>query len=222
MISLRDLLFSALALLSRHVIIVEPFQPVSVQHSRNTHHRRQFISQNKILLLAGKQKTSEATKKRSRRPTSKRRSEVKNPDEVETWRIYGVDVDPDSLGRTPSKKEKTDIPPEKLYLTGAVLKSLLARLRIKTDGDESLPPDLIDAKVIRRSIDARRRRGSDPKYTYVVDVDIAKGKARELKFVHQSGRMERMSHAEKQINVGAKSVDGDSPKVVIVGAGPGD
>jgi hypothetical protein len=94
------------------------------------------------------------------------------------------------------------------------------------DEEFALPPELVDARVIRRSVDARRRNGSDPKYTYVVDVDITKVNARDFKFVHQPGRMERLnceSGAKKGNEMDADELDNKSslPKVLIVGAGPG-
>ena len=174
------------------VSFVESFQLVSLTNMRyqNSIHTKRLLAVN----------DSDGTKrKRSIRPrSSKRRSinlskEIKNPDDVETWRIYGVDVSPDSLamGSNENIKEVPGdtkaAPPETTYLTAPVIESLLSRLRIKVDDSRSngftmLPPDLIDARVIRRSLDARRRRASDPKYTYVIDVDITKGNARKLKF----------------------------------------
>lgn len=171
-----------------------------------------------------------ASRKRSPRPRSQRSKsvskDIKNPDQVETWRIYGVDVSPDTLG--PIRKEKTteDAPPDKAYLTAPVLESLLSRLRIKKDDSSTdLPPQLIDARVVRRSIDARRRRCSDPKFTYVIDVDLTRRNVRECRFVHQQGRMERMGNSDIKVQSEASNaamIDGKKsmPKVVIVGAGP--
>ena len=215
------------------VSLAGAFQPVSNTSRQclniNCRHHHHHIS---TILFAKKQAANDSPKrKRSSRPRSAKKrkpleKDIKNPDQVETWRIYGVDVTPDSLG--PNRKEKTIevVPPEKSYLTPPVLESLLSRLRIKKDGstDNDLPKPLIDARVIRRSIDARRRRGSDPKFTYVVDVDITKGNARECRFVHQPGRMERISHSEAkdEDNTAANTIDEDKPmpKVLIVGAGP--
>jgi len=78
-------------------------------------------------------------------------------------------------------------------MTTPVLKSLLKCLQIKPnpslenskDEEFALPTELIDARVISRFINARLRNGLDPKYTYIMDVDITKGNARDFKFVHQ-------------------------------------
>jgi len=220
------------------VSFVESFQLVSLTNMRyqNSIHTKRLLA---VI-------DSDGTKrKRSIRPrSSKRRSinfskEIKNPDDVETWRIYGVDVSPDSLamGSNENIKEAPGdtkaAPPETTYLTAPVIESLLSRLRIKVDDSRSngftmLPPDLIDARVIRRSLDARRRRASDPKYTYVIDVDITKGNARKLKFVHQPGRMERTKHnpgvKNRATSMDVSDIAGRKslPRVVIVGAGPGE
>jgi hypothetical protein len=224
MMSLLHLLVIFANVWRRLLMPVESFQSVSII-SRQTRYINQSIS---YRLFAEEQKSSRELPERKHPARSKKRRSIKNPHEVETWRVYGVDVSPDSL--EPNRQEKTNknVHPEKSYMTTPVIKSLLSRLRIKKDsGDDSvLPPEMIDARVIRRSIDARRRRGSDPKYTYVVDVDITKRNAREFRFVHQPGRMERMSYnssAKADVKTGNDSTNrGSLPKVVIVGAGPGE
>jgi hypothetical protein len=127
---------------------------------------------------------------------------------AEVWRIYGIDVDPDSLARGTSSSttssSSSSLPPDRAYLTPPVLSALLSRLRISPDEYSSaplLPPQLIDARVVRRSIDARRRGGCDPKYSYVIDVTIAKGMAdaaRDMNLMHRPGRTERVSVAERR------------------------
>eukprot|EP00804_Cyclotella_cryptica_P008136 CCRYP_004616-RC/>CCRYP_004616-RC protein AED:0.05 eAED:0.05 QI:123/0.62/0.77/1/0.37/0.44/9/2114/748 len=245
MISLCIIVF-----LCRHASFVEPFQSVPTWSPNLIYKYRGQYSYNreKSFFLSSVRKTSieQTQKPRSRRSRSSRRrsssltKDLKHPDAVETWRIYGVDVDPDSLGCSSKKtrsnekdKAHQDVSPERLYMTTPVLTSLLTRLRIKPnhlvddskDDQVELPPELIDTRVIRRSTDARRRKGSDPKYTYVVDVDITKGNARALKFVHQPGRMERVnfeSDLKKRNEVDADGLDNRAtlPKVLIIGAGP--
>ena len=237
------------------VSLAQAFQPSISLHRQLQH---QHINTSTLLPLdASSAKTSEETKptshssnpKRSRRKShsgKKRRKsqqrELKNPTELETWRIYGVDVNPDNLGPIVSdKRRRTDnisdaLPSERAYLTPPVLSSLLARLRIEPctveevniDGTTkiSLPPQLRDARVVRRSVDARRRRGADPKYTYVVDIITTREVAvRELKLVHQPGRVERIGFANS-IDSAAKEVmpsnedDGENesnskPKIII-------
>lgn len=161
---------------------------------------------------------SSNTKRRRRKSHSgkkrrKSQQQIKNPNELETWRIYGVDVNPDNLGPIIlDKRRRTDnnsdaLPSERAYLTPAVLSSLLSRLRIEPDTVEKaivvdtkipLPPQLRDARVVRRSVDARRRRGADPKYTYVIDITTTREVAvKELKLVHQPGRVERMNSVDE-------------------------
>jgi uncharacterized FAD-dependent dehydrogenase len=203
---------------------VKPFQSVSTDIKRPSPNYKNQDTR----LLAENQKTSTDAPKRKRsiRSTSGKKKvgkDIKNPDAVETWRIYGVDVNPDSLGSIDEKV--CDVHPEKSYMTASVLESLLKRLRIKTNDSKigNMPPQLIDARVVRRSIDARRRRGSDPMFTYVVDVDITKGNASECRFIHQPGRMERMGESDAKVCVektSNKKEDGALPKVLIVGAGP--
>jgi len=172
-------------------------------------------------------------KGRRGRRNHKQTGQVKNPNEIETWRVYGINVNPDDMSSSIANKQSDDIPSERSYLTPPVLESLLSRLRIKSDNSSSvegtdntiqLPPQLMDVVVVRRSIDARRRRGADPKYTYVVDIKLRREVAvKELNLSHQPGRMERLgSNSEKKvINT---SIDEDKevkkPKIVIVGAGP--
>ena len=160
----------------------------------------------------------------------KQTRQVKNPNEIETWRVYGIDVNPDDMT---SIAANDDIPSERSYLTPPVLESLLSRLRIKSESSSNssienadttiqLPPQLMDVVVVRRSIDARRRRGTDPKYTYVVDIKLRREvAAKELKLSHQPGRMERLgsNNNKKVINTIDENKDVKKPKIVIVGAG---
>ncbi|KAL3821813.1 hypothetical protein ACHAXA_003315 [Cyclostephanos tholiformis] len=188
--------------------------------------------------------------------------------EVEVWRIYGIDVYPDDLVRGTSSSTSseggststsTSLPPDRAYLTPPVLSSLLSRLRIdktefyplpSTSSSSSssssssyplLPPQLADARVVRRSIDARRRKGSDPKYSYVIDVTIARGidAERELNLIHRPGRTERVAFVRGGPRKGMTAVDDPiiiapsssndgatddihvgRPRIIIVGAGP--
>lgn len=167
---------------------------------------------------------------------------LKNPWEVETWRVYSVDVDPDALGSSASTTNRrspineggsaTKIPPERSYLTPPVLRCLLSRLRIDYDVDDSdysvapvsLPPQLKDATVVRRSLDARRRRGANPKYTYVIDISLTREAARELNLSHQPGKMEIMGKltdsTANEIDAGGGERPGSKPKILIIGSGP--
>lgn len=229
----RNSLTSIVACL--YISFAQTFQPTSTticQRSQTIilmEHRDSVIE-----LFAEQTKTVKrnSERRRSHSRSFNRRSgrftpDVKNPDEVDTWRIFGVDVSPDELGPNRKGKSELDVSPEKSYMTKPVLESLLSRLRIKREvvgtNEIELPPELISARVIRRSIDARRRKGSDPKYTYVIDVDITRGNARAFKFVHQPGRMERVNNSSVKRHM-ANELDNQKsmPKVVIVGAGPGN
>lgn len=81
--------------------------------------------------------------------------------------------------------------------------------------------------MVRRSVDARRRRGVNPKYSYVVDVTLAKGvdPKRELNLEHRPGRTESMGKKEptrKEDNDddSASGASVTKPTIIIVGAGP--
>lgn len=161
------------------------------------------------------------------------KKEWKDPNEIVTWRCYGIDIHPDVLGPLPNidkRKDKRDgaiTPSERSYLTPPVISSLLSRLRIKTvETGYHLPPILKDARVVRRSLDARRRKGSDPKYTYVIDIDLTREAERILGLTQQPGRMEVMdenklkSHNNDNISNDAEESNKEKPRIVIVGAGP--
>ena len=188
--------------------------------------------------------TSKKKKRKGRHNVKRRRQQrepLKNPNEIETWRIYGIDCHPDELTSSSSvsnkRKEKDDgmIQSKYSYLSPPVLLSLLSRLRIKkqdTQNDEDfdtsastapiqLPPQLKDAYVVRRSIDARRRRGADPKFTYVIDITLTREVAiRELKLMHQPGKMERLGKKKPASTNSNMNKPITKPKIIIVGAGP--
>jgi len=121
---------------------------------------------------------------------------------AQTWRSFVVNVHPDLLSDVPELSKKNDIPVDKLYLSPPVLQALYSRLRIKQDADK-----LLDVRVIQRSLDARktRRPGEEPgpRFTYVIDVDVADHVAQELRFRQQPGRMELLSSEMKSQNESA-------------------
>lgn len=155
-----------------------------------------------------------------------------------TWRIFGIDVDPDLLGESSIAMDKNDqgiVPLDKMYLSQPVVDSLLKRLKLDRSpkqkqllNDVKIPTQIDDIRVVRRSLDARKKRRSidctGPKYTYVLDVDLASSV--ELK--HQPGRNEIVSDDMKSIKYGYKEHESDIdknaskelPKVIVVGAGP--
>lgn len=186
----------------------------------------------------------------------------------ETWRLFGIEVHPDRLGHnavSPMEGQLKNrnnaivgVAPEKAYLTQPVLDALLSKLRLKgsyetqhietmaathNGGMESpvtvLPLELKDVRVVRRSLDARKKRrggsdgGSGPRYNYVLDIDVSPTQVKRLRLKHRPGLMERLSNKSKDVDNTAskpKSIDeqnsdnadadANKPTVAIVGAGP--
>ena len=238
----------------RHLLLHVCIIPLFVVHTFHIHstvsfsHHPSYI--NSVLNPDGGDASSprvSKTKPKQHRQQQRKEITTKNRTDLETWRIFGIDVDPDALGTSVTTRNvaETDnsIPsPDRSYLSPPVLASLLSRLRIKSDtvassinDDESiivLPPQLKDARVVRRSIDARRRRGAPPKYSYVIDVTLSKEVAsHQLKLSHQPGRMERLVIQKDRINDTTKEgillpitnhgiESNTKQKIIIVGAGP--
>lgn len=144
------------------------------------------------------------------------------------------------------KKDMAD----KMFLTQPVILNVMKRLGIstkKTPGGEeeqwspdNLPPQFASIRVVRRSLDARKKRprdagGGGPRYVFVVDVDLKASYVDDLRLNPQSGRLEPYSSSGDRPliskDVSSSTItDGDdndatnSPpekkRVVIVGAGP--
>ena len=176
------------------------------------------------------------------------------------WRLFGVEVHPDNLGlnavspmegrlrRSVSDEDEVEtFPPDKAYLTQPVLDALLANLRFKRRDDDIgsnqsdidtetpvtvLPKELKDARIVRRSLDARKKRrrgGFGPRYNYVIDIEVSPVAAQKLRLKHRPGLMERLSShdgaktLQHQEIIHESSDDQESPSkpvVAIVGAGP--
>jgi len=201
-----------------------------------------------------------SNQKRKRRRSNKYQIEKKTSQQshnathnslgLETWRIFGVEVHPDEYipqqyhdGASSSssadtlrcKKERAD----KLFLTKPVILAVMKRLGLKAKSQDwnpdNLPPQISAIRVVRRSLDARKRRlkqqGDGPRYVFVLDVDLQARYVDELNLKPQSGRQ------EPHINAGANTItntntntgsDTSSPeqslpekkRVIIVGAGP--
>ena len=150
-------------------------------------------------------------------------------------------------------EESSIIPPEKAYLTQPVLDALLAKLRVKQSDDDNyikseadveapvsvLPKELKTVRVVRRSLDARKKRrggadggGSGPRYNYVVDVEVSSSMSKKLRLKHRPGLMEQISSLSKSdsdFKAGVQLSDDEmtddetsreKPVVAIVGAGP--
>ena len=162
---------------------------------------------------------------------------------IQTWRIFGVEVDPDLLISVDlSKKSNVDSegpgpgsiiekkPVDQFYLSRPVLDSLLKRLRIKESSssqDLSLPSQINAVRVIRRSLDARKKKvlNEGPRYTYVIDVDMTEKAVMELRLKNQPGRNEILTpdmkeQAQTDENENENESTEKKPIVIIVGAGP--
>mmetsp|Transcript_6682 Transcript_6682/g.13904 ORF Transcript_6682/g.13904 Transcript_6682/m.13904 type:complete len:408 (-) Transcript_6682:8-1231(-) len=163
-------------------------------------------------------------------------------DEVETWRIFGVEVHPDSLD---PPKLHPSVPP------AAATEALLRRLFDGAASRRGRVPDSVasGARVVRRSLDARRRRGADPAYNFVMDVSFrlkdfegakrsdgslvlrtlsaagGKKKGGRIKLVQKPGRCEFVSSshraAEAPLPPPLREAGEGLPRVVVVvGGGP--
>ncbi|KAL7534951.1 hypothetical protein ACHAXR_006160 [Thalassiosira sp. AJA248-18] len=231
-------------LLALSVLEVQSFQPIVVSSKRlqinNFHQLLHPTFINTKLNAAHVTPSNVKSRRRKKKPSFMKKKQLKNPNELETWRVYGLDVNPDDLFTSSTAEKRTEkdddsVPPELSYLTPPVLSALLSRLRIKSDFLErdiakedldriSLPSQLKDARVVRRSLDARRRRGSDPKYTYVIDIILTREAVQDLRLSHQPGRIERISGKQTNSENDVSSDKGDrsdsKPKIIIVGAGP--
>ena len=183
--------------------------------------------------------TSVATKRRRPRPRrGKRRHDTKRPAAAssggaQTWRLFGVEVHPDALGRdavSPTEQRRgapragnSAPPPEKAYLTGPVLAALTSKLRLERD-DASLPCELQDARVVRRSLDARKRRVGEgspgPRYVYVIDVDVSASTARRLRWKHRPGKMELLPPSPRPLAAQSQPVSAQNslPKSAFFGS----
>ena len=142
-------------------------------------------------------------------------------DDLETWRIFGIEVHPDDLVGTDDDKllaksvEKQSSSFGKRYLSESVVESLIQTLqnnmiknykksskkkKRKTENSNTyIDSEMIqNVNVIRRSLDARRKprtdgKGRGPRYTYVLDFSLKPKEARRLQLKHQPGRTEKMN-----------------------------
>ena len=191
---------------------------------------------------------SSSTNKRQRRRKRPNKRAKSKPTTAPTWRLFGIQVHPDELGPsalvTKASEQSKDLNLKsvgKIYLNQAVITSLCHRLKIDPAPkittpmkSEScvLPQELSDVRVIRRSLDARKKfvtdGGSGPKYTYVVDVDLTAFGMTSVRMKHTPGRCERVTSDMEDISPSlgmdeSLSVDSskkNKPTVIVVGAGP--
>ena len=169
---------------------------------------------------------------------------------LETWRIFGISVHPDDQEAMDwNKKNNVEEESSKSmsmtslydsiyerYISPSVLRSLYKRLGIPSSSSSSSISTLLHhVRVVRRSLDARRknRKGIPPTYTYVIDIDVTPAVARQLRLRHIEGRIELLFTGiqdpfDKVSTVSATTTNHTSSnvsssnkkQVVIVGAGP--
>jgi uncharacterized FAD-dependent dehydrogenase len=145
---------------------------------------------------------------------------------IQTWRVFGVELHPDdyciqdyNYGVRPNSTEV-----EKLFLTKPVISATLGRFGIRHSG-KNLPRQIKDIRVVRRSLDARKKRRTGawgPRYVFVLDVDIKEQYVEELDLKPQSGRLELQQPTPKVVEgEDGTSMDAqEKKKVIIVGGGP--
>ena len=137
-----------------------------------------------------RKKSRKRRKRRSQDTLSLQRTSSLAPteDAIQTWRVFGVHVHPDLLVDFP---QTSSTKAEKLYLSPPVLQALCSRLKL------AQPDQLLDVRVVRRSLDARKKRPSGqetgPRFMYVLDVDVSHTTAHQLGFRIQSGKMELLT-----------------------------
>lgn len=184
--------------------------------------------------------------RRSKRTKKSLAKQQRDPLGIETWRIFGIEVHPDEYstakddyGTNSGTVESAQLPFDKLYLTKPVIEALLKRLGIQDEeGDwqyDHLPKQFADIRVVRRSLDARRKRrpgfpNTDPSYVFVLDVDLKANYVDVLKLKPLPGRLEpwpiregdkiRMKDESEQNIAEDESASQEKKRVVIVGAGP--
>ena len=204
---------------------------ISITHNTRLHTALQMVDTD------GKVQISTTTKQNKRRKRGRasrndrgRGRDIATPPTGarQTWRIFGIHVHPDLLCNEPPIAKETNIPVDKIYLSPPVLHALKSRLRIKEQDEQQL----LDVRMVRRSLDARktRRHGKEPgpRFTHVIDVDVSDHVAQKLCFRQQPGRMELVSARMKLIcrypnnNQTQTTIllPVSKPRVVIVGAGP--
>ena len=185
------------------------------------------------------QTSSKKKRRRKRKRPSKSKSKANHKTST-TWRLFGIQVHPDALGSTALITKASEIKmngamssdAEKIYLNQAVITSLCQRLKIDAPAPSEsliLPKELADIRVVRRSLDARKKflneGGGGPKYTFVVDIDLTPIGIQSVRMKHIPGRCERVTNDMEDIasegNESTQYPKSDTkPTVIVVGAGP--
>lgn len=194
---------------------------VSVAHSfsigtiRSTTRISNERSEQRIMIplfsVANPSNARNKKRSRSRKARSRTNSNQKSKS-PQTWRFFGVKITPDDL----DKDTPIDV------VSPAVLRAVCKRLKMDVSDDNTLPPQLQQVKVVRRSLDARKKTGG-PMYAYVLDVTIAAGTS--IRWKPQSGRQELLTYEKKKeattsLENSSDMESKEKPSVIIVGAGP--
>ena len=143
----------------------------------------------------------------------------------------------DGFGVASPQDDSSRMSADKLYLTKPVISALMKRLGIKNEEQKEwnydcLPKQLSDVRVVRRSLDARKKRRPGmakpgPVYVFVIDVDVKGNYKKELKLKQLSGKMELLGGTATDNSLSKATTEEIDPgnkftkkKVIIVGAGP--
>jgi uncharacterized FAD-dependent dehydrogenase len=197
-----------------------------------------FSSNNRTTPLFSQSSESFKSSTKKKKKVKKTATSNASSSRINTWRIFGIDVDPDLLVESSTAMDKKDqgiVPLDKMYLFQPVVESLLKRLKLDRSPRQKqlfnniqIPAQIHDIRVVRRSLDARKKRksidGTGPKYTYVLDVDLSSGVGLKI----QPGRNELLAEDMKK-SEGTESKDEldddkdslkELPQVLVIGAGP--
>ena len=226
MILLQLLLIAVLTIRTTVVVSFSTLPQNSIRHGRQSTWRPS------VSLAATPSKTAAKHSRRRRRKKRVSVDKKKNKDDyvhdgIEIWRVYGLSVHPDALAKDEDistkgpKKASESI--EKI--PKALEKIILGKFRL-----DSLPTD---TKIVRRSLDARKKLDY-PRYSYVVDIPIEGSLRHSLGWKVKSGQLEKLRNVDRDDISSAEQDDTDletadveeaddsEPKknVIVVGMGP--
>lgn len=167
-----------------------------------------------------------------RQPKGGRRKQGGSGGGSSIWRVFNVDVPlEDDPGKSHTGVHDSLLAALQAKLRGAQRKGPKAAAKGSAKG--SLSIDAEDVRVVRKSLDARlKRRGvqdAQPRFTYVVDVQLSKAASQRLRSVQ--GQQERIQRGNSFFSTAAPRVASpppadaaspDAPRktVLVVGAGP--
>ncbi len=163
-----------------------------------------------------------------------RKSKSKQGSVSETWRLYGIATHPDdddwySLNKQQriifqkdnKSVESIGVDERTAPIPGALRSAIYKRLKFSEDDHP------VSIKVVRRSLDARRKL-EHPAFQYVVDVVLSPQQVRKAHLQHRQGRTEQITNtttlaADKAETTHSQKGNDErirKKKVLVVGAGP--